>query len=874
MLYALLILILTASSWGAELRAPAGDLVVKPRPGATTVLPGGRLLEPHGRQYATGSGPLGLAINATGEYIVTADSGPDSFSLTVLQRDGKGRVRARHISPPAEGTDEARETTWRNVFMGVAFAGANEVFVSEGDSGRVRRINIRRELDLVDVYDLNTGGFHDSYSGDLAYDPDRQLLYVVDQTNFRVVVLDVRQKRVAASVKVGRLPFNIALSPDRRKVYVTNAGMFVYEPIPDADVSQPRETGLAFAAFGFPSEEARNGAARKTAQGAVNVPGLGGPNVPESNSLCVINVENPAEPKVVGFVRTGQPVGEESHGGSSPSGVLAVGDRIYVANAHNDSISVVDANSLEAKAEIPIRIPGMEELRGVLPSGLAYHAASGWLFVAEAGINAVGVIDTKTNAVIGHVPAAWYPLAVQVHGDDVFAAAALGHGTGPNANKMIAIRERESRGHRGAVTAFPLPSAAELKKLTREVLELNGFVPRKRLSPPVYPDALRHVVVIVKESRTFDEVLGDVTRTAGDTVNGAPMLARFGRVGSADEAGGGFSARENLRPVNVTPNHHVMTSRWAFSDNFYSDADSSVAGRHWLMGVPPNPWTMASLLASYGGNREYRLPTSAPGRLNFPESNSSIHPEGVPERGTLFDHLERSGISFRSFGEGFELGGVVRNTGMEPTGARFLINVPMADSLYRNTSRDYPIYNMNIPDQYRATQFINEIEELYRKPGKELPRFLYIHLPNDDMALARPDDGYPFTASYVADNDYALGRIVEYLSKSPWWKNMVIFVTEDEGHGGLDHVDTHRVPFLALSPYARPNYVSHRNVSFPGLLKTTFQILGIPPLNLFDAAATDLSDCFHDKPGFAPHELQEIQDYLLVPSKLEAAKPR
>ncbi len=225
-------------------------------------------------------------------------------------------------------------------------------------------------------------------------------------------------------------------------------------------------------------------------------------------------------------------------------------------------------------------------------------------------------------------------------------------------------------------------------------------------------------------------------------------------------------------------------------------------------------------------------------------------------------------MTFRNYGEGLELAGVVEDPGQMPTGARYLTNVPLPGPLYRNTSREYAQYNMNIPDQYRAAQFIGDVEKLFVKPGKDLPRFLFIHLPNDHMARPRPEDGYPFPASYVADNDYALGRIVEYLSKSPWWKNMAIFITEDDAQGGVDHIDSHRTVLLVVSPWAKPNYASRTNVSFPGLLKTVFRLLRLPPLNLYDATAADLSDCFRiTSPDFTPYEAIRPDPEIFVPEK-------
>jgi hypothetical protein len=174
----------------------------------------------------------------------------------------------------------------------------------------------------------------------------------------------------------------------------------------------------------------------------------------------------------------------------------------------------------------------------------------------------------------------------------------------------------------------------------------------------------------------------------------------------------------------------------------------------------------------------------------------------------------------------------------------------MPEALYRNTSRDYPGFNIHIPDQYRASQLIHEIDRKYVRTHTELPRFLYIHLPNDYMAAAQPADGYPYEESFMADNDYALGRLIEYFSGTPWWRDMVVFVTEDDAAGGVDHIDAHRTLMLCAGPWARRGYVSHVNASFPALWKTIFRLLRVPPLNLFDAAASDLADCLTAKPDF------------------------
>ena len=384
-----------------------------------------------------------------------------------------------------------------------------------------------------------------------------------------------------------------------------------------------------------------------------------------------------------------------------------------------------------------------------------------------------------------------------------------------------------------------------------------------RPAGPPLPAGIKHVVLIVKENRTYDEVMGDRIDVSNGKAMGSPLLARFGMRGYVD----GRKKRLSLKDVEVTPNHHAIATQWGFSDNFYADSDVSVDGHHWLVGAYPSVWTESSLMAAYSDQKKDFRATAAPGRLEFAGSDSSVHPEDQLEGGTIWHHFARHGISFLNFGEGFELAGVAEEKETEPTGARFVTNVPMPDPLYRNTSREYPGFNMNIPDQYRASQFIKEIDQRYVKTGAELPRFLFVHLPNDHMAKARPDDGYPYEESFVVDNDYALGRILEYLSGTKWWGETAVFITEDDPQGGVDHIDSHRTVLLFAGPWMKRNYTSHVNTSFPGLLKTIFRLLNLPPLNLFDATAAEIGDIFETRPNNAPFQLVDVDRRIFDPDK-------
>ncbi|MCC6345426.1 MAG: bifunctional YncE family protein/alkaline phosphatase family protein [Bryobacterales bacterium] len=715
----------------AEHRVPAENRAAIRRPGAESILPGGRMISPRGKQFSTGPAPFGLAVSPGGKMIVSIGGANGKRSLSILKQEKNNRWRTSTIEPE-EGGGEPNRTS---VFMGVAFADGRTVFTSEGGSGQVRVVDVRSGR-TKRAYRLNQGEYTNSYTGDMAYDTSRGVLYVADQANFRLVVVDTRKNRVASSVKLGGMPYAVAVSPDGKRAYVTTAGM-----------------------SGHPA--------------------------PDPNAVAFVNVEDAAAPRIETLVRTG----------TGPEGVLATRDRIFVSNARNDSVTIVDAAARRVVAEVGIRIPGMEGLRGVIPIGMAYHEASGWLLVAEAGINAVGVISTRGNRVLGHIPAAWFPSRVATDSDTVYVANAKGHGTGPNtARREAGARTFEPAIHKGAITMFPLPDDSELDRLTRAVYANNGFLPSA--APPAAPREIRYVVVIIKGNRTYDEVFGDIAGGSNGPAAGIWDLARFGEFGIVYPDRRGLQQRLALRSVNVTPNHHELARRFAFSDNFYAGTEVNADGRYWPV--------------------------------------DSFAEDGV------WRHLAKYGIPYRNFGGDLDA-------------------VPA-----------FP--DTNIPDQVRATRFIEEMEKMRGKGEQQFPRFIRIHLPNDRTAKARPEDGYPFAASYVADNDFALGRIVGYLSRTPQWKRMAVFIAGESARGGVDHIDSHRTIFLLVSPYARKNYVSHVNASLASLWKTVFRILRLPPLNLYDAAAADLSDCFTGTADFTPFPPQQENKDLFDPAKARGGR--
>jgi len=248
-------------------------------------------------------------------------------------------------------------------------------------------------------------------------------------------------------------------------------------------------------------------------------------------------------------------------------------------------------------------------------------------------------------------------------------------------------------------------------------------------------------------------------------------------------------------------------------------------------------------------------------------SNGSLIPEDYPEAGSMWEHLGRNHIPFRNYGEGFEFPGVMEDKDEHPTGAREVVNVPMPKVLFDNTDFGYPIFNMNIPDQYRAHWFMQDVEKRFLHGGKKLPSFLNIALCNDHGTDPKPEKGYPYLASWMADNDLALARIVEFLSHTPYWKNMAIFVTQDDAGGEPDHVDAQRSVLLIISPWVKRGYVSHRHTTILSMHRTLYEIFGFPSLNMFDALANDFSDAFTTHPDFRPYKVVPVDPRIFDPEK-------
>ena len=846
------------------LHAPSVDTYAAHVPAGVTILSSGRLLTPAGKPVPVSRDPYGLAMTRDGTTLFVASEGVGQ----IVKDWQSGEPNITRVTPfPSKKRRERGNTG------GADFSpDGKTLYWSGGESGAVMIFDAaagtrQGELELNTELGANT--YEGSYIMDLKVSQDGKYLYCADVTNFRLVIVDLQSGKVVGSVPVGRYPY--ALTVTGNHVYAANIGQFEYSPVGSPSTNTFDARGLTRPPYGYPSKEAREGVEFEGRK----IPGLGDPNAPEAFSVWGVDVTRPESPSVISRLKTGLLVGAPADngktiGGSAPNYVCAEGDSLFVSNGNNDLIERVDlkSNRITARARLSPS-PLVAGLRGVGPAGMVLSPDGTRLFVAEMSINAIAVLDTQTMNVLGHIPTAWYPyrVAISPDGRKLACICFRGFGNGPNAGQFIP--QSEFLHMRGVLSLLDVPTQAELDKFTAQVLKNNGIedraADRAAMSSPLIPTRpgraskeIKYVVFITKENHTYDTIFDRIPGANDD-----PTLLRWGLHQTIQQKG-----QPTLKDVGVMVNHNALARQFTVSDNFYMEPEASGVGHRWLVGVQPNNL----MQMTYSVGWEFSKNSQAPGRRYAMGSNGSLLPEDYPEAGSMWEHLARHKVSFRNYGEGFEFPGVLEDEDEHPTGAREVVNTPMPKVLYDNTCFGFPIFNLNIPDQYRAFWFMKDVEERFTHGRQRFPSFLNIAICCDHGTGPKPEKGYPYVASWMADNDLALGRIVEFLSHTPYWKNMSIFVTEDDAGGEPDHVDAQRSVLLLISPWARHSYVSHRHTTIVSMHRTLYEILGLPPLNLFDALANDFSDCFTTTPDFRPYACVPVDKRIFDPEKAKDPK--
>ena len=535
------------------------------------------------------------------------------------------------------------------------------------------------------------------------------------------------------------------------------------------------------------------------------------------------------------------------------------GNRLYVAEGNSDSVSVIDTRANTVAMRIAIA-PFRERQIGLAPTALALSPDAHTLFVALGGANAVAMYDVSAAhpRLLGLIPTAWYPSSLDVSADGKFLAigALLGVGSGDGVTGgSPGKRGRYVHAVRGSVNVLPIPSAAELGAFTIAVAENDRLtlasspapraIPRNNIAravPQRPGDAslINHVVFIVRENRTYDQVLGDLGRGAGDS-----SLVIFGR--------------------DVTPNAHALSEQFVTLDHFFASGGNSADGHHWLTQANETDYPMWPLYfgRSYPSEGVDALAYSAGG---FLWENAQARDKSVVVFGE-FAPAPRSS----SPGERAKMLDAYLTRPNDFSYHRELLrerydthsNIP---SLERLLVAEYPGWTQEAPDVVKAGDILSHLAEW--EGAGQMPNLVMIILPSDHTEGTTADWCTP--SACVADNDLALGKIVEGLTRSSFWKDMAIFAVEDDAQNGVDHIDGHRTVALAISPYARRGVVDSTFYSQPSMVKTIELMLGLPAMSIFDLVATDMRASFIDaasRPDLRPYAALQPRQSLLDKNK-------
>jgi YVTN family beta-propeller protein len=841
------------------LAVPAGNEYAVINEKGRSILPSGRFVTPAGQSIRITHDPFGMAISQDAKKAVTLHNGVFTIiDLVTLNHTRVPSYDGKIVSPLSNGS-----------FLGVAFSpDSKTIFLSGGDNGAVIIYDIST-LQILDSISLNgkINGeeFDDSFTSDLLLNETKNELLVLDRGNFRMVRLDLATKKITASIPAGRQPFGIALSPDKKLAFVANVGMYSYPLVEGMDSTNYNSMTINWHPYGDNTKASIEG----TVIDAKKIPGVGSPLSSEAMSVFTIDLTTN---KVIDKFKTGHQVGQmiedaEVVGGASPNSIAVGKKYAYVTNATNDNISIIDYRTRKIISHIPIKVDKrIDKYRGLLPFGITLSKDEKTLYVALLGFNAVAVVDVATKQTKGLIPTGWGPARVQLSKDEkeMYVISCRGLGAGPNGGKDFVKPVQGTYVGDIQLATFQkiqLPDTKRLAVYTEQTINNTmqavsvtddarnplPALPKLRQSP------IKHIVYITKENRTYDEVLGQMKTGKGDLT-----LARYGV--NVNVYGKGDTLK--VTNADVMPNHTKVANEFSYSDNFYCDSDASIHGHHWMVGVIPNEWVETNSSV----NKTAKIFSKAPGR-RFPGSTGSMDPEDYAEIGGLWEALERNKVSFYNFGEANETAHVREEWNDTLTGAAHAVMVPMQKALWSRTSHNYAGYNTNIPDQFRMEQFETEFTKMWIDGKEEMPRLIAMQVPNDHGAGPRPEDGYPYVHSYMADNDLAVGRILHFLSRTKYWKNMLVIITEDDPQGGVDHIDAHRSVLMMAGPYVKRNYVSHTHANFGSILKVIYNILNINYVNQYDVTASLLSDFFTDKPDYTPYNLVMPDKRVFDPQK-------
>ena len=647
------------------------------------------------------------------------------------------------------------------------------------------------ELLIEDKGGLDPGGHtvidkEGPYPGGFCIDEDAGYIYVVLNRNNSICVVNIQSQKIEKEIPVGIAPYTVIKKGN--KLYVTNFGG-----------RQPLANDVVAKSSGSP----------------IVVNPING--IAASGTISVIDVNTL---KVTGEI----PVGLH------PGCMVLSNDakKLYVANSNSDNISVIDTEGDRFIKFISAK--PLETLPlGSSPNALAISPGDTTLYICNGGNNAIGVFNLKENQLSGFIPAGWYPGAVAINKTGTKLIVANIKGVGGR-NKRQEKKGFNSHDHMGSISFIDVPDKNQLDKYngramnTMRLKQLDMRMhPKKQQAAPVpvpanlgEPSVFKHVLYIIRENRTYDQVFGDIKRGNGDS-----SLCLFGR--------------------DVTPNAHALADEFVLMDNIYCNGVNSADGHQWT----DEGMATDYVEKSYGGFvRSY--PCCA-----------GEDPLAYASSGFIWNKVLEAGYTFRDYGEFVDAKIEPEELKWTDHYNNFINGKPMAKiraitemaSLEPYVCRDFIGFPETVPDVYRADVFMKELKQFEKNDS--MPNLMMMLLPNDHTAGTHED--YPTPRAMVADNDLALGRVVEAVSKSKFWKETVIFVIEDDAQDGLDHVDGRRTVALCISPYTKRNSTVSTMYNQNSILRTIELIFGLTPMTQFDLLANPMYECFTQKPDYTPY---------------------
>lgn len=709
-----------------------------PDTGSRILLPNGWSLTPAGHSLTLGDLPLNIAVAPTGRWVAVTNNGQSTQTLQLIDAAAEKVVDGVVI---------------RRSWLGLKFSGDGKyLYASGGNDNCIWKYEIGAEshrLLLADSFFLGKKWPEKISPAGLDIDDKRRLLYVVTRENNSLYIVDLSSKAVVQRLELGGEGYTCKLSGDRKELYITCWGC---------------DKVLIF------------DTERRAFAGEIPV----GDN---PNDLCI--------------TRNGR--------------------WLFVANANDNSVSVIDLRQRKVIETLNAALYA-DAPPGSTTNALALSTDEKTLYVANADNNCLAVFDVREpgeGKSRGFIPVGWYPTAVRTIGKKLWVANGKGFSSMANPDGPSPVNRKEEVNYqkgdlkksktvqyiaglfKGTMSIIPEPDERELGVYSRQVYHNTPYTKEGELTAmgqpgnPVPmkvgdPSPIKYVFYVIKENRTYDQVLGDMKEGNGDS-----SLVLFGE--------------------RITPNLHALAREFVLLDNFYVDAEVSADGHNWSMGAYATDYLEKTWPTYYGG------------RGGFYDSEGNREIAGN-KGGFIWDHCKRAGISYRTYGE-------------------FADDYkPNIKTLKGHYCPYYTGWDLKVRDTVRVSQWKRDFDSLLA--AQALPRFNTVRLGNDHTEGLKKGRPTPF--AHVADNDLAVGEFVEYLSKSPIWKECAVFILEDDAQNGPDHVDAHRSPVYLAGGFVKRHYVDHTMYSTTSVLRTMELILGLPPMTQYDAAAASMWRCFSD----------------------------